>query len=428
MSIASLERNIKLSLSPEDTIGFEGNHGIGKSSFVKINMRRCIAEQNKVPVERVHVITRCASQIDPADMIGEVKSFKGRTYNCPPSWIPTGKEYDEQMLKLLGEDGYQPLTVYDDFYILFIDEWKRGNPLIHNALMEVTLDHTIFGVPLHDKCYVAVADNENTDIYNGNANIDPAQMDRVENYAYDPTDDEILDIFKKKVDAGIMHPVVLEYLMTYKEHIIIPTETIRDCAIKGQKTASPRAWEKLGKKLMRAANNGFDYIEESEKSAEINAELSAIANAILGVHGAPFVTFCNDRKGLSIDIELVIYNKGTAAEVRAAEQELKKLEEAKKLSIPVIAYNASRLVSKKGLKKPQYGANLLALLQGLPNEGVAAFYSDWKHNNESEAISWMSYSGARMNVIYKTLGGYKKWRDSAIARGINIESDAPIGG
>ena len=428
MSIASLERNIKLSLSPEDTIGFEGNHGIGKTSFVKKNMRRCIAEQNNVPIDRVHVITRCASQIDPADMIGEVRSFKGRTFNCPPSWIPTDKKYDDEMIETFGEDGYKVLTKYDDFYILFIDEWKRGNQLIHNALMEVTLEHTIFGVPLHEKCYVAVADNENTDIYNGNANIDPAQMDRVENYPYDPTDDEILDIFKEKVDAGYMHPVVLEYLMTYKEHIIIPSETIRDCAQKGQKTASPRAWEKLGKKLMRAARHGFDYVEESEKDPQINAELSSIANAILGVHGAPFVTYCNDRKGMSIDLELVIYNKGTATDIAAADRELKKLAEIKKLSVPVIAYNASRLVSKKGLKKVEYGKNLLALLQNLPNEGIAAFYSDWKHTNEKDAIDWMSYSGARMNVIYKTLGGYKKWREAAIARGVNIDSDEPIGG
>lgn len=421
--IAGLERFVTKMLTPDGTLGLEGNHGIGKTTFVEVNMVRCIAEKHKVPLSRVHLISRCAGQIDPADLGGGFKTYKGRTYNCPPNWLPTSKKYDDKMRAIFGDE-YQSDTIYEDYYILFIDEWKRGNPLIHNALMEITLSHKIFGVDLHENTYIVVADNDDLDIYNGNANIDPAQMSRVENHKYAPTNEEYLNIFKAKTDAGKMHPVVLEFLMTYPEYIVISTETIRECAAKQQKTASPRDWEKLGWRLQNAANNNFDYVELQESDPVISGELSDIATSIVGVHGAPFVTYCNDRKGMSVNLDTIIYGKVEAER----KIELKKLEEIKKLSIPVIAYTGARKIAENKLKKPEHGAHLLELLQALPNEGVAAFFYEWKAKDEKSAIDWMGYSGARMNVIYKTLGGYKKWCETMKSRGIDINSDEPIDG
>jgi hypothetical protein len=359
-------------------------------------------------------------------MIGEVQSKHGRTYNNPPDWIPTSREFDESRKKALGDD-YQSTTIYDDFYVLFIDEWRRGNQLTHNAMMELTLSRKIFGAKLHEKTFVVVADNENLDIYNGDANVDPAQLDRVCQQEYAPTDEELLAIYRRKTDAGEMHPAVLEFLMTYKEYIMTPSDTIRDCAVQHKKTASPRGWEKLGRALMNSARRGKDRVELSEGDVAENAKLANIARGYVGIHGDPFVTFCNDRKVMSIDLEKVIYCAATPAAIAERDAELAKLNDIKMLSIPVIAYQASKTVTKKGLPLPQHGANLLKLVEALPNEGVAAFFHDWRNADEAAATNWMSYSGARMNAVYKTLGGYKKWCESAIRNGIDITSDAPIG-
>lgn len=102
-------------------------------------------EHGLLPSDRVHVISRCVSIMDPADLIGNFQEFGGRTYSCPPSWIPTSKDYDDEMEKLYKENGmhYSRLTRYDDIYILFLDECKRGNAVIQDGIMELLLEHRL---------------------------------------------------------------------------------------------------------------------------------------------------------------------------------------------------------------------------------------------------------------------------------------------
>jgi len=434
MAIADIDEFVRYSLTPELTLGLEGDHGIGKTSYVKFSMPLILAERYGIDPSRIHVIIRCASQLDPADLIGEFRSANGRSYNCPPHWIPTAKSYDDEMIRIFGdgntvEGGYKTTTKYEDFYILFIDEWLRGKPEIANALMELTLDHTIFGVPLHEKCFVAVADNGNLDIYNGNTTIDPAHRDRVISFPYDPTDEEFLEIYKQRVEEGWIHESVLEYLMMYKELIKIDSDTIRDCAAKGEKTASPRAWERIGHHLQVAKTNGLDYVERSAAGPAGHASLLRYANGFVGIHAGGFAQYCSDRKGMSVNIENLIFGDGSPDSAKQRKEDFEKIKNMKPLSFPVFSYNLARTLLKKGMKgkeKDAAGKRLLETLKLMPSEAVVAFWNEWSNNDSTHALEWMNYSGARMDVIYKNLGGYKKWKEEQARLGINLESDDPI--
>jgi len=425
-SIATIDRFVRYALTPHITLGFEGLHGVGKTSYAKFTMPLLLAERFKVDPSRVHVIDKCASQLEPADLIGGFREHMGRTYNCPPIWIPVAKSYDDEMISIFGADKYKPVTNYDDYYILFIDEWRRGTPQIANALMELTSSQRIFGVPLHEKCFVVVADNDDLSIYNGNTSIDPAQIDRVKNFQYAPTDEEFLSIYKQRVSEDWIHPAVLEYLLTYRADIVAPRETIRACALKHEKTVSPRAWEELGHSLNTARHNGYDYVEEAAARVENADELEEVARSHIGDRGSAFSLFCQDRKGMTVDINAVLYGGGSASSETTRKQLLERVKEMKPLSFPVFAYNLSRTLAEKKLPRPEYGRNLLELMGCLPDEAITACWTDWSNADATTAMNWMNYSGARMNMIYKTYGGYKSWSATQKAKGIDLTSDEPI--
>ena len=426
MNVSELTEFVKFGLMPTHTLCLEGDHGIGKTSYVMYTMKKAIAERYGVSEDRVHVITRCASQLDPSDLIGNFTEVNGRSYNNPPFWIPTAKSYDDRMTKIFASAGkqYTSCTEYDDFYILFIDEYLRGQPTIHNALMEVTLGHTVFGVPFHENTFVVCADNANLDIYNGNARVDPAQRSRIKSTVYAPTDDEHLGFLKEFARTGRISDIIIEYLLLHKEYIKPSSDTIRDLYEKGEKTASPRDWTQLGESILNAQIHGLDYVGDAATSPEKANKLNEIASMYVGVLGPGFSSYCADRQGLGVDIERLFKSEADNYE------EWKKIGQLQKLSIPVMAYNAARAVEKLDSSKPHIGKNILKFINSLPQEfsaeGTMSFWSDWKAAQPTEAASWLRYSGARQNAIYKNLGGYKDWKARQIANGVNLDSDEPI--
>lgn len=426
MNVSDLTEFVKFALMPSHTLCLEGDHGIGKTSYVMYTMRQAIAERYGVEKEHVHVITRCASQLDPSDLIGNFTEVNGRSYNNPPFWIPTAKKYDETMSKIFASAGkqYTSCTEYDDYYILFIDEYLRGQPTIHNALMEVTLGHTVFGVPFHENTFVVCADNGNLDIYNGNASVDPAQRSRIKSTVYAPTDDEQLGFLKGFVRDGRIDDIIIEYLLLHKEYIKISSDTIRDLNEKHEKTASPRDWTQLGEAILSSKKLGLDYVGDAAMSPEKANKLSEIASMYLGVLGPGFASYCADRQGLGVDIEKLLNSEAENFE------QWKKIGQLQKLSIPVMAYNAARAMEKLDASKAHIGRNILKFINSLPSEysaeGTMSFWSDWKASQPEKAAAWLRFSGARQNAIYKNLGGYKDWKARQIANGINLESDEPI--
>lgn len=378
MDIKSINRYVEKGFIPTHTLGLMGNHGVGKTSYVHNTIRQLVAQKHNIPEDRVHVVSRCVSIMDPADLIGNFQEFGGRTYSCPPSWIPTCKEYDDQMEALYAANGmkYTRLTKYDDIYVLFLDECKRGNSIIQDGIMELLLEHRLFGVDLKENTYVICADNDNAKIYNGTRR-DPAQESRIKNVSFSPTDKEYLEDYKRRVDAGQIHEAVLEFLNKYPDYIVLPSKTIEELSIQGKKGPCPRDWTQLGECLQRFRENGDDITAGNQNF------LSEIAAAYVGTsYALKFAQFCEmDRKN-EIDVKRIL-NKMDDAYRKHLENTFKANPKA---AVPT-AHTLIEYVVKSKLSSLQE-KNILAFLECIPNEAVVAFIKAWQKENKEQFLAW----------------------------------------
>lgn len=394
MDIQSINRFVKHGLLPTHTLGLMGNHGIGKTSYVHNTFRQLIAEKHNVPLERVHVISRCVSIMDPADLIGNFQEFGGRTYSCPPSWIPTCKEYDDEMAKLYEENGktYTRLTKYDDIYVLFLDECKRGNAIIQDGIMELLLEHRLFGVDLKENTYVVCADNDNAKIYNGTRR-DPAQESRIKNFTFAPTNKEYLEDFANRVKNGSIHRVIHSFLHKYPDFIVLPTKTIEELAIQGKKGPCPRDWTQLGECLKQFENSKDDITTGNQ------IFLADIASSYVGFsYGLKFAEFCELECKHEIDLFEVL-NKFTDKLGKFLTEEFKVNPKA---AVPA-AHGLLEMVQKAELTDKQ-SRNILGFLECCPSEAVAAFLKGWQKENKEQFLKWRNtprrhklFNGCMMN-------------------------------
>ncbi len=378
MDIKSINRFIEHGLLPSHTLGLMGNHGIGKTSYVHNTVREIIAKKHNLPLECVHVISRCVSIMDPADLIGNFQEFGGRTYSCPPSWIPTCKEYDDEMTKLYEENGmhYSRLTKYDDIYILFLDECKRGNAVIQDGIMELLLEHRLFGVNLKENTYVICADNDNAKIYNGTRR-DPAQESRIKNFTFAPTNGEYIMDYENRVQRGEIHEAVLEFLKKYPDFIVLPSKTIEDLSIQGKKGPCPRDWTQLGECLERFRKNKDDITSENQNF------LTEIAAAFVGYsHALKFAQYCElDRKN-ELDVTRILkdFDEAYCMQVKSA------FTKNAKAAVPV-CHTLLEMVKKTKLTAA-YERNILKFLEICPNEAVAAFVKGWQKESKDQFLAW----------------------------------------
>jgi len=408
MDIQSISRFVEHGLMPSHTLGLMGNHGIGKTSYVHNTIREIIAKKHKLPLERVHVVSRCVSIMDPADLIGNFQEFGGRTYSCPPSWIPTCKAYDDEMARLYEENGmhYSRLTHYDDIYILFLDECKRGNAVIQDGIMELLLEHRLFGVNLKEDTYVICADNDNAKIYNGTRR-DPAQESRIKNFTFAPTDREYLEDFGRRVYGGQIHEAVLEFLRKYPEFIVLPTKTIEELSIQGKKGPSPRDWTHLGECLLKFRLNNDDITSGNQ------GFLIEIASAYVGYsYAMKFAEFCEVDRKHEIDVKEILHSMSEKLATT-----LKTTFAANpKLAVPA-SHSLLELVKKTKLTAKQ-GKNILTFLDVCPNEAIAAFIKGWQNEKKEQFLAWRNtpkrykiYNAAMLNKERKADGSsaYEKW-------------------
>ncbi|MCQ2124294.1 MAG: hypothetical protein MJZ25_08950 [Fibrobacter sp.] len=408
MNIQSLSRYVMHGLKFTHTLGLDGNHGIGKTSFVKYTMRDLIAKKHGLPIDRVHVITRCVSIMDPADLIGNFIEFNGRTYNCPPNWIPTAKCYDDMMEELFESNGrkYTRLTNYDDIYILFLDERKRGNPMVQDGIMELLLEHTLFGAPLHEKTYVVCADNDNIEIYHG-TKTDPAQESRIKSTKFSPTNSEFLADWNRRVEEGTMHSIVPEFLDAHKECISLPTNTIRDMYIAGKKPPCPRDWTTLGEALKDFALEGDDIVNGSA------SYLTDVAAMHVGqTYATKFAAYCLKERQFKVTPEDIVE---TFEDVRDSVEKAFAKDPTSAVGVvrALVPYITDITLDD------EQAHNVAAFLQVCPGEAVSALYSEWNKLNKHQFAEWQNtplrynvFNRAIMNNVAKEPGkqsAYEKW-------------------
>lgn len=414
MDIKSINRFVQNGLLPSHTLGLMGNHGIGKTSYVHNTIRKIIAQKHNLPLERVHVISRCVSIMDPADLIGNFQEFGGRTYSCPPSWIPTCKEYDDQMEKLYTENGmhYSRLTQYDDIYILFLDECKRGNAVIQDGIMELLLEHRLFGVNLKENTYVICADNDNAKIYNGTRR-DPAQESRIKNFTFAPTDKEYLEDYANRVESKQIHESVLQFLMKFPEFIVLPTKTIEELSIQGKKGPSPRDWTHLGECLQNFSASGDDITAGNRNF------LTEIASAYVGYsYALKFAEFCEVERKFEIDVKKVLNDMTDDLKARLKDT----FTANPKMAVPT-SHALLDLVKKTKLTE-KHEKNILAFLECCPNEAIAAFIKGWQKEKLNQFKAWRKtprrhkiYNAAMLNKQSRSgaKSAYDSWEQRFMA-------------
>jgi len=393
MNIDGITRFVKNGLLSSHTLGLMGNHGVGKTSYVHNTLREIIAKKHNLPVERVHVISRCVSVMDPADLIGNFQEFGGRTYNCPPSWIPTCKAYDDEMDALYRENGmhYSRLTKYDDVYILFLDECKRGNTVIQDAIMELLLEHRLFGVNLKENTYVVCADNDNAKIYNGSRR-DPAQESRIKNFTFAPTNKEYLEDYATRIAEGKIHNAVFDFLSKYPDMIVLPSKTIEELAIQGKKGPCPRDWTQLGECLKQFENSGDDIAAGDNEPFLVD-----VAQAYVGSsYALKFAQFCTSERKTSLDVDDVL-NK--------LNDKLKKKIVSTFKASPMMAVPLCDALLQKVLHlelSEKQDSNIVEFLTLCPNEAVVSFCTAWQNENRAQFMAWRC-TPKRNNVCYKAL-------------------------
>lgn len=392
MNINGINRFVQNGLLSTHTLGLMGNHGVGKTSYVHNTLRSLIAQKHKVPLEKVHVISRCVSIMDPADLIGNFQEFGGRTYNCPPSWIPTCKEYDDEMAKLYEENGmhYSRLTQYDDIYILFLDECKRGNSVIQDAIMELLLEHRLFGVNLKENTYVVCADNDNAKIYNGSRR-DPAQESRIKNFTFAPSNKEYLEDYTHRVEQESIHSAILEFLAKYPDMIVLPSKTIEELSIQGKKGPCPRDWTQLGECLKEFEKNGDDITNQGQ------SYLTEIAAGFIGsTYALKFAQFCTEERKNSLDPEEIL-NKWNAR----LKKKVVEIFKASPMTAVPICDSMLQHIMKIELSEKQE-KNIVEYLEVCPNEAIVNFTSTWQKEKRDQFLKWRC-TPKRHNVCNKAI-------------------------
>jgi hypothetical protein len=133
-----------------------GHTGIGKTQVVE----QCGKAEDK-DVIVVHV-----AQLEPSDFIGLYKEREGRTYNCPPNWLPLAgakvREFDKAKAKSSLVDYLESATINPNGGILFLDEINRGHEDIRQAMYQLITNKQIHTYRLPDNYTIVAAANPST--------------------------------------------------------------------------------------------------------------------------------------------------------------------------------------------------------------------------------------------------------------------------
>lgn len=421
MTIKMMDRFVLNSWINAHTLGLMGVHGIGKTTYVYTHIRKLVAQKEGVPIERVHVISRCVSVLDPADFIGGFVTFGGRTYNCPPDWIPVCKSYDDEKEKLYKANGqsYARLTNYNDVYVLFLDECMRGTPTIQDSVMELLLEHRIFGVDLHEKCYIVCADNDNIRLYNGTKR-DPAQLSRIKCFHFMPSTSEFMSNFTEHRDAGLLHPVIINYLNENNEFIVLDSKVISDLSAKNQKGPCPRDWTQLGEILQNSLLNNDDIVKKATESQECARYLAEISSGYIGeAYAAKFAQYCADHANDCLSPHDLVYNSSVTKDDYEAIKKVFRANETRTVTFGNDLIHQLAVKFKDTVLDEETELRVLKFLEISSSGAIVSFYKEWNKVSKAQAEGWKHspkryalINGAVMNKRKHTDGtesAYDRW-------------------
>ena len=426
MNIAELEVYTEFFLKPTHTLCLSSNHGMGKSTIVKRNLRRAIARKVGCQASEVMVIDKRGSQMEPSDVMGTQWMVGGQTYNAPPSWVPVHEDDSKwlsERLKAAGRE-WVPFNTAK-VGIIFLDEFIRAPKMVQQALFEVLNDHSIHGLKMPDQWFVMCAINGDLDKYDG-TRMDPALMDRVILIEFAPTKEEILDYLDGQAEDGLIHSIVPLYLRLFPDHLDPDDVLIEENTAEGKKGHSRRSWERLGEALQEGASKGKDLVEEVSSGKMERGFMQKVSAGYVGQGMAThFTGFVADDYGtLSPDEILNKFSNATEAKLKAL---------AGRNAVALGGFNDSLVkeLSKLPVKLPKkVSANLLRYLQAVPREVCSGFWKQWQVDKAAQASAW-NVTPKRQALLYKAIAsevGYNNWLAMELKKNPNfsIDSDEPI--
>lgn len=428
MSIKETLEYAQYFLTPYHTLCLSANHGVGKSSIIKNEMRAVLAKKHGIAPEDFMVIDRRASQLDPSDLIGGTWNVGGQTFNAPPYWVPVADADQKWLSDRLTQAGREWVPFNTSKYgILFLDEVNRGTKLVQQALFELILDHSLHGIRLPDTWYVVAAINGNGDLYD-TPRQDPAWTDRLVIIDFYPTTQEYLAHMENRVAMKKVHPSVLSYLYKYQDHIDPDDQLIENNAAKAEKGHSRRSWDRLGEAIMEGIRNQRDICVETQKNKESTLLQKVAAGHVGTSMGVSYAEYVRDEFGsLSAADILDDFTKITA-------QKLKGLGEKNQVAFAGLNNAIVAELKKRGKKLPQnVQENILKYLEVVPREIVTGFWVEWGRADDTcqeQAREWNS-TPRRMSCLIKASTpekGYQGWLDSMTKKygDFDVASDTPL--
>jgi len=429
MSIQETLDYVKSFLLPHHTLCLAANHGVGKSSIVKKEMREVLAAKHGVPVEEFMVIDRRASQLDPSDLIGGTWNVGGQTFNAPPYWLPVAEADQQWLSDRLKQAGREWVPFNTSKYgILFLDEITRGSKIVQQALFELILDQSIHGIHIPDTWYVICAINDNGDLYD-TPRQDPAFTDRLVIIKFDPTTKEYMNYLDKAVAAGTTHPAIPSYLYKYPDHIEPDDQQIEENAASSSKGNSKRSWDRLGEALMEGLHNGRDICRETVQDAN-SFFLQKLAAAHVGTAmGTSFAEYVRDEFG-ALSATEILDNFG-----KITEGKLRSLDSKNPVAFAGLNNALVAELNKRGESlSEKVQKNILSYLESVPREIVAGFWMEWGQAStqcNAQAQEW-NKTPRRMSCVVQAATpdkGYDNWLSGMLKRypDFDIASDKRLG-
>lgn len=224
----------------------EGDHGIGKSSFIKE-----LALENDG-----YLIDLRLGQRDLGDVLGMPQVIvqpngDKRFFHIKPELIRKAFVKDLTQLGVMGDDddvlgklrSQDKLGKPYQYIFLFADEYNRGTKDVQQAMFELVYDRRMSGEKVNPKCWIFAACNDDLNIYTVTEG-DPAFRSRFKTVKYKPTVDEWLAWGKQ---TGELCDEVIHVITTKKDLADPPAGKKTDIEFLNQPHPNRRSWHEFSK-------------------------------------------------------------------------------------------------------------------------------------------------------------------------------------
>jgi hypothetical protein len=286
MNVSETQKLLTLAWGTRKSVMLRGNHGIGKSAVVKAFQEG----QNATDPEPWGFVDIRLSQQDVGDLRGIPFRVNGSTFFAPPLWLPISPEYQVQLdrwMKVAGES-YTPFQTHTRG-IIFLDEFNRATREVLQCAFELVLDRRLGGVPIPEGWLVVAAINGDEDIYEV-ARLDAALLNRFILIDFRPTAEDWLAWAKIRVDQGILHTSVYQYLQRMPHKMDPSRGDLIKAAQDSAALFTRRSWTTLGEILAEAERQGQNICEMV--TAEEEAFAVELFSGVLGpLQALAFLTF-----------------------------------------------------------------------------------------------------------------------------------------